>query len=223
MRMTRTSGSQPFESSSEEVAAEIRHWIGSGRIRPGEPLAIAHVAAELRVSLQPVREAFRVLELEGRLHKANNRVATVRSLSKAELEDIYRLRDLIEDEAMRESLKRLVPSDIAELVDHARCFDLAVIAGDGDAARLANREFFSVLRSRNPLRRLAEMTNDLRALSAPYRSKLFLNQESWPILDRLHQEVVDAIERGNHEAAITAARRMRRLTLESFVDTETSS
>jgi DNA-binding GntR family transcriptional regulator len=216
--MTRTSGSQQFESASEEVAAEIRHWIGSGRISPGEPLAIAHVAADLGVSLQPVREAFRVLELEGRLHKDNNRVATVRALSKTELEDIYKLRDLIEDEAMRESLKRLVPGDVDELKEFAKSFELAVGAGDGDAARVANRGFFSVLRRRNPLRRLAEMTTALRALSAPYRSKLFINQKSWPILARLHQEVVEAIDRGDSEASIRASRRMRGLTLESFVE-----
>jgi DNA-binding GntR family transcriptional regulator len=216
--MTRTTGAETFDSASEEVAAEIRHWIGSRRISPGDPLAIAHVASELGVSLQPVREAFRVLELEGRLHKANNRVATVRALSKTELEDIYKLRDLIEDEAIRNSLGRFLDSDVVELQELANTFNVTVSAGDIDSARLANRGFFSVLRRRNPLRRLAEMTTSLRALSAPYRSQLFLNPESWPVLIRLHREVVEAIESGEHEAALTAARRMRTLTLEAFLD-----
>lgn len=218
MRVTRTTGAETFDSASEEVAAEIRHWIGSRRIRPGDPLAIAHVASELGVSLQPVREAFRVLELEGRLHKANNRVATVRELSKTELENIYKLRDLIEDEAIKNSLGRFLGSDIAELQELADAFDDAVSAGDIDSARSANRGFFSVLRRRNPLRRLAEMTTSLRALSAPYRSQLLTNPESWPVLIRLHRDVVEAIKSGEHAAAITAARQMRTLTLEAFSD-----
>ena len=53
------------ESSADQVAAQIRHWIISGQLRQGDRLRQDEIADELGVSRIPVREAIIALEVQG--------------------------------------------------------------------------------------------------------------------------------------------------------------
>lgn len=117
-------------SSNEDAYHQIRRWIVEGRLRPGERLVEQRLAEELELSRTPVREALRMLQSEGLVRFEPNRGARVRSLTIADIGDLYELRarleamaaELAAERATVEQLDRLAESEVefATAVDHAR-------------------------------------------------------------------------------------------------------
>jgi DNA-binding GntR family transcriptional regulator len=87
------------ESSAEQLARVIREQVLKGSIPPGTPLREAQVVASAGVSRSTAREALRLLAFEGLVEHSLHRGASVRQLSAADIEDIYRVRRLIETAA----------------------------------------------------------------------------------------------------------------------------
>lgn len=80
----------------DRIAREIKHSIVVGHLRPGEQFSIGDVASRLAVSHIPVREALRRLESDGLIELRPGRSAIVTRLTIGEVEELYRLRLLIE-------------------------------------------------------------------------------------------------------------------------------
>jgi DNA-binding GntR family transcriptional regulator len=74
------------------VLGELRQQIVRGELAGGSKLNEADIAARLRVSRGPVREAFRALEQSGLVRTEKNRGVFVRQLSLQEADDIYEVR-----------------------------------------------------------------------------------------------------------------------------------
>jgi DNA-binding GntR family transcriptional regulator len=74
------------------VLGELRRQIVGGELAGGAKLNEADIAARLRVSRGPVREAFRALEQSGLVRTEKNRGVFVRQLSLREADEIYELR-----------------------------------------------------------------------------------------------------------------------------------
>jgi DNA-binding GntR family transcriptional regulator len=89
------------ESAVERVYRAMREAILSGEYPPRFPLKVNEVAARSGVSSIPVREALRRLEAERLVESVANKGARVADLSFPELADAYRLRILLEIEAVR--------------------------------------------------------------------------------------------------------------------------
>jgi DNA-binding GntR family transcriptional regulator len=69
------------------------------------------------MSRLPVREALRMLEIEGLTELHTNRGARVPALSSHEADMIYRMRESLEPLVLSESIDALTDADIAELAD----------------------------------------------------------------------------------------------------------
>jgi len=87
---------QTAPSLVERIAREIKSSIVAGALRPGEQFSIGDVASRFAVSHIPVREALRRLAADGLIELRPGRSAIVTRLNLAELEELYRLRLLIE-------------------------------------------------------------------------------------------------------------------------------
>lgn len=88
-------------STAERVAEVVRTRILEGRHRPGERLNEAAIVKELKISRNTLREAYRLLIHEGLLSQELNRGMFVRIPSVDDVADIYRVRKLVECEAVR--------------------------------------------------------------------------------------------------------------------------
>ena len=87
----------PLVRNAGVVATEvIREAIIDGRLAPGERLKEEELARELGLSRTPIREALAVLQAEGLVDTAPNQGATVRAHDAEDLDDLYRLRALLE-------------------------------------------------------------------------------------------------------------------------------
>jgi DNA-binding GntR family transcriptional regulator len=96
----------------EIVTAHVRRAIMTGRLHPGDRLIEQNLAAELRMSRGPVRDALRQLEQEGLVQIYRNRGAVVSTLGLREAYEFYLVRGHLESLAVRLAHDHMQPADI---------------------------------------------------------------------------------------------------------------
>ena len=82
------------------LAEAIRDRLISGELKPGQRLSEAALSADFAVSRNSLREAFRLLTKDGLLQHEPNRGVFVATPSMASIIDIYRVRRLVECQAL---------------------------------------------------------------------------------------------------------------------------
>ena len=95
-------------ATTHVVVDVLRDRIVRGWYAPGRHLATAELAAELRTSRTPVREALLLLETEGLVEGALNRGFRVRSLTVEHISELYDLRANLESFAARKAAEKVV-------------------------------------------------------------------------------------------------------------------
>ncbi|HVO63443.1 MAG TPA: GntR family transcriptional regulator [Terriglobales bacterium] len=87
-------------SVADQVAGILRQRILDGELRPGTALPEIPLAASLGVSRNTMREAVRILALEGLLQRNIHRGVAVAQLSLKDVQEIYDLRRMVEVQAI---------------------------------------------------------------------------------------------------------------------------
>lgn len=96
----------PSPSLTDTVAENLRQQLIQGQLHAGQRLSEASLSEQLDVSRNTLREAFRTLVKEGLLHHEPNRGVSVVIPSIADIIDIYRVRRLIECQALAQAWPR---------------------------------------------------------------------------------------------------------------------
>lgn len=124
---------------SDEVAGHLRAAIMSGTLRPGTFIRLDETAAELGVSVTPVREALLKLRGEGMVQLEPHRGHVVLPLTRQDIEDIFWLQATIAKELAAAATDHITDTEIDELdrINDA----LAAAVGSGDAETIAGLEF----------------------------------------------------------------------------------
>jgi DNA-binding GntR family transcriptional regulator len=112
-------------STTEQVIAELRTAIITGRIGANEPLREASLAKVMGTGRSSVREAVRHLIGEGLVEHRPNRGAFVRSITEHEAFDVYLAREAIEVAAVRQAFERTTDLDLDGLESRLRRVILA--------------------------------------------------------------------------------------------------
>ncbi|MFV8318323.1 GntR family transcriptional regulator [Mycobacterium sp. 23] len=124
---------------SDEVAGHLRTAIMSGTLRPGTFIRLDETAAQLGVSITPVREALLKLRGEGMVQLEPHRGHVVLPLTRQDIDDIFWLQSTIARELAGTATERITEREIAEL---ERINDLLASAvGGGDVEAIASLEF----------------------------------------------------------------------------------
>jgi DNA-binding GntR family transcriptional regulator len=127
------------EQLSEQVAARLRTDIMTGVLRPGTFIRLDETAAELGVSIMPVREALRTLRGEGMVALEPHRGHVVVPLTRGDVEDIFWLQATIARELAATAAERITPAQIDELEHLNEALAEAVDHHEPDA--IASAEF----------------------------------------------------------------------------------
>lgn len=90
-------------SLTDTVANRIRQLLVHGELRAGQRLSEAALSQQLDISRNTLREVFRTLIKEGLLRHEPNRGVSVVTPSIADIIDIYRVRRLIECQALEKA------------------------------------------------------------------------------------------------------------------------
>jgi DNA-binding GntR family transcriptional regulator len=113
----------------EHVKEVVLERILSGHYAPGERLVETRIARELGTSQAPVREALRQLELLEFVESEPFRGARVREISLAEFLEVYPVRSVLEEAAVREAAGRL-NGNVARLARELEAMRRAAARGD---------------------------------------------------------------------------------------------
>lgn len=99
----------------DRVTDELRRMIVEGAYQPGTRLVELELAEHFGVSRVPVREALRRLESEGFVTVLPRRGALVRAMERADLEELFEVREALEVQAIRLATARATPEDLGAL------------------------------------------------------------------------------------------------------------
>jgi DNA-binding GntR family transcriptional regulator len=124
---------------SDEVAGHLRAAIMSGALRPGTFIRLDETAAELGVSITPVREALLKLRGEGMVQLEPHRGHVVLPLTRQDIEDIFWLQATIARELAASATDHITDVEIQEL-DRINA-SLAAAVRSSDAETIAGLEF----------------------------------------------------------------------------------
>ena len=112
------------------VLQTLRTGILAGEIVPGTRLLEVPLATELGVSRGPLREALRQLEQEGLVEFYAHRGAVVVGVADTEIETIYGIRSLLEEQAFASASRVITDDDLDALSETVDLMVEASEAGD---------------------------------------------------------------------------------------------
>lgn len=191
-------------TTQQHAVSWLRDAIVTGTLRPGQRVNQEQIAADIGVSVAPVREALRTLEQEGQVTYRTRRGYCVTELRIADLEEIYALRQLVETHVVRASLPRLDDDDLARVrAAAAECVDAA--ASDDVVRELeANRRFhfglFAVDEHPHAVRHLGMLWDATEA----YRALYYNDPRERAQAATAHDKILVAAEAGDADALISA-------------------
>jgi DNA-binding GntR family transcriptional regulator len=201
------------QTAQEVALAELREMILTGVLHPGNQVIQDAVAVRLGVSRVPVREALKILEGEGLVSYSRHHGYAVTKLSLEELREIYRIRDLLEDEAIVNAVLNLSPSDMVEMAEANDQFTRAYAHGDVMEILEANRAFHDTIFRRGGTARLSNLIRILWDSTVLYRSQYFADPKYYAQQSKEHLEILDAAKAGDRELVLAASRAHRRQAL----------
>lgn len=172
-----------------------------GQAEPGQELIEDALIARFGAKRHQVRAALQELERQGLVSKPRGRSARVRQLDAGEIDELYRMRALLQREAARLMPLPVPPAQLAEL--------RAIDARHGDAiARGAppmqihrlNDTFHETLFALCGNALLCEMIADLNRRAGPIRAHGIAAHQGRPIARAQHAQMIAALAQGDRPA-----------------------
>lgn len=190
-------------TTAQHALDGLRRAIVDGELRPGQRVLQEEVAETLGVSVAPVREALRALEQEGQVVYRPRRGYFVTELRAADLEEIYELRQVLEERAARRALPTLDADALHRIELAARdCAD-AVERADVAAELEANRRFhFAILESPGQVHvmRLIQLLWDS---TEAYRAMYYNSPQERREAVHAHDRILEAVRDREADRLIT--------------------
>jgi DNA-binding GntR family transcriptional regulator len=192
-------------ATAQQVAVTwLRRAIAEGELRPGDRVGQEAVAARIGVSLIPVREALRILESEGLVSYVPRKGYAVTALDLADLEEIYRLRALVERDAVERGVPHATPADADELDQASAACRAAADAGDIAAELAANRSLhfrlYGLAGSDRQLRLIRMLWDSTEA----YRALYYTTPGGEAEADAAHEAIIAAVRERDAPACVAA-------------------
>ncbi len=106
---------KPLKTLKDAIYSYLRDAIVSQRIKPSERIQEKDVARLFDVSITPVREAIRKLEGEGYVEVHAHRMVTAKTISDAELIEIYNVLRVLDGYAASLAVQNMTPVHLSEL------------------------------------------------------------------------------------------------------------
>lgn len=185
--------------------AHILDGIISGRYEPDASLRLQALASEIGVSMIPVREALRRLEAEHLVRITPNRGAQVAPLSLEDVQDAYSVRIILEVEALRRSFTAITKEDLARAREHIERMVRLWERGD-EAGFEAHRALHFILYEKVNSQWMIRTIETLWSHTERYRRLATELRGDPRAIGSEHGAVIDAIERGDEETALTTLR-----------------
>ena len=189
----------------DEVFNTLRERILKGSLKPGERLMEIHLADQLGVSRTPIREAIRMLELEGLVKMVPRKGAQVAKISREDLQDVLEVRKALDTLAVKLALERITEDEIIKLKEAEEYFEKTLSSLDTTEIAEADVSFHDVIQMASKNKRLKSMISNLAERIYRYRFEYIKQQsDGGRTLVEEHREIIRCIEQKDLEGAVKA-------------------
>lgn len=186
---------------------EIERLIMTGELPVGSRINESELATRFNTSRGPIREALRALEEAGLVRNAKNRGVYVREISFEEADEIYELREALEEIIGRRVAVAMGPDAIARLRAMVEAMRGAAQAKDLEQYAQLNLQFHDTLLDTAGSRKLTDTYKRLVKELHLFRMRALDSGGGLEVSAGEHGAIVDAIASGNPETAGRALRR----------------
>jgi DNA-binding GntR family transcriptional regulator len=199
---------------TEMAYLSVRKYLLDGSLAEGERLTEESVASRLGISKSPVREALNRLETEGLIVISPRRGAFVRRFSLVETRDLYNVREVLETYAVR--VAEITPRLIDELEQSIERTKEHLRSGDKLRHVDEDMRFHSLLAASSGNSELVGMLENVQHKSLLSRAKTF--HLSAPATPAGHTKILEALRRGERDAAVEALSEHILFTRDALLD-----
>ncbi len=203
-------------TAQEAVLAELRRLITAGQLRPGQQIVQDALAVQFGVSRVPLREALKILEGEGQVTYVAHRGYFVTELSLSDLIEVYRIREILEAEAVSIAVPQMTAEDIHRLEEAERDVRAAADIADVVAMTSANRRLHFAILDACALPRLVWLIRLLWDATEVYRSVYYNEAHNREMVDSEHRALVAAVKAGDATAALMVLTEHREHAIEAL-------
>ncbi len=187
---------------AEDVARFVRKRIFDGTYGAGEYVRLDQLAAELGVSVTPVREALFELKAEGLLAQQPRRGFVVLPVTGRDLTDVSNVQAHIGGELAARAAANISDAQLAELQRIQADLEDAYAADDDERAVRLNHEFHRAINVAADSPKLAQLMSQITRY-AP--ESVFPTIEGWPEKsNKHHRRLLAALERRDESLARSA-------------------
>jgi DNA-binding GntR family transcriptional regulator len=199
-------------SIADGIIEYIKEGVRTGRFAPGQRLIEAELQIAVGSSRGPVREAIRRLTAEGLIETPHYKGARVRRLSKNEVEDLYRVREVVEGLAARLAAKNISKDTSRKALikletDFKKTFD-----GTSQGYMKYNQDFHRLIVAISESEQLRRLLNQLQIPVVMVRLHTIIDRALINRSLRQHQKIVKALLACDPVQAERAMREHVRLT-----------
>ena len=187
---------------AEDVARFVRRRIFDGTYAAGAYVRLDQLAAELGVSVTPVREALFELRAEGLLDQQPRRGFVVRPVTVRDITDVSNVQAHIGGELTARAAINVSDAQLAELTRIQTDLEAAYAADDGERAVRLNHEFHRAINVAADSPKLAQLMSQITRY-AP--ESVFPTVGGWPRQSNAHHRRILAALTARDEAAARSA------------------
>jgi phosphonate utilization transcriptional regulator len=183
------------------IQTEIEQLILRGELAAGQRINESLLALRFGTSRGPVREALRALEECRLVRSEKNRGVFVREISVAEADEIYDIREVLDELIGRRLAQRVTPQQIEGLKALLSEMDDATAKQDVNRYHGLNLEFHDKLVDFAGSDRLSEVYRSLTKELLLFRLRGLQDGGGFAVSNTEHKAVIMAIESGDPERA----------------------
>jgi DNA-binding GntR family transcriptional regulator len=197
-------GSSPSgpDTTHAHAVAWLRNAIVAGELVPGQRVHQEDIADRIGVSVAPIREALRVLEGEGQLVYRPRRGYFVAQLNIEDLVEIYALRQVLEERAVRRALPGFDDEVMDRMTRAAQECSWFAAAGDVTRQLDANRRFHFELFDAEESRHTVRLIRLLWDSTESYRAMYYNLPSARDAADESHGRILEHVRRRDADALV---------------------
>ncbi|KWX56565.1 GntR family transcriptional regulator [Mycobacterium sp. NAZ190054] len=187
---------------TEDVARLVRRRIFDGTYPAGQFIRLDQLAAELGISVTPVREALFGLSAEGLLTQQPRRGFVVLPVTRRDIDDVAGIQAYIGGQLASRAAGQITDAQLAELERVERQLEAAYADGDHEQAVRLNHEFHRGVNLAAESPKLAQLMGQITKFAL---ESVYPTVEGWPEQSmRDHRRILAALKAHDGEAARTA-------------------
>ncbi|WP_438390339.1 GntR family transcriptional regulator [Caballeronia sp. DA-9] len=191
---------------ADQLRESIEEDIATGALPPGAPLDEAELTARFQVSRTPVREALLQLASAGMVEMRPRHGAVVAKISLHRLIEMFEVMAELEAMCGRLAARRMTTAQLDELKSAHLACEQARDSDDPDNYYHLNERFHCLIYQGSHNGFLHDQAKALHKLLRPYRRLQLRVKGRMGASFSEHQAVVDALGKGDGEAAAAALR-----------------